>query len=214
MGAKTCLLIYSDGNEVEILQNNPVIDRVRSKQLLKDIFPSQNFKTLDDVNLHYTYPNNNEVYIGYFKGLCIIISKDFAVDHPSHLSQSFLRDDYGSNIHLHVMHSVVDWFAYAYWKNNHLHRALSISPDNGVIEDIGTKVPFETPYWEGQYSVYDSGVDENEQYPLPFHPLELAEEALYHLLGYQLEGPHPSLFNAEEIPLMAFQRQKPWWKLW
>jgi hypothetical protein len=45
------------------------------------------------------------------------------------------------------MHRVLDWFAYATWQEGRLVRSLSVSPDDGVIEDIGTPLPFEQPYW-------------------------------------------------------------------
>ncbi|WP_420719932.1 DUF6928 family protein [Streptomyces sp. NA13] len=35
------------------------------------------------------------------------------------------------------------------WEDGHLLRSLSLSPDSGVIENIGTPLPFEQPYWAG-----------------------------------------------------------------
>jgi hypothetical protein len=49
------------------------------------------------------------------------------------------------------MHSVVDWFAFAVWQDGRLKRSLSLSPDSGVLEDIGAKLPFEEPYWSGKH---------------------------------------------------------------
>jgi hypothetical protein len=44
------------------------------------------------------------------------------------------------------MHSVVDWFAYAQWINGKFVRSPSLSPDNGILEDIGQRLPFEEPF--------------------------------------------------------------------
>ncbi len=83
------------------------------------------------------------------------------------------------------MHSVVDWFAYGVWTpDGTLRRALSVSSDDEVIEDVGERLPFEEPFWAGAHPA----VDDDEEYPLPFHPLELSEAALDHLFGFVFEG--------------------------
>ncbi len=112
------------------------------------------------------------------------------------------------------MHSVVDWFAYAIWTNGKLVRSLSLSPDSGIIEDIGRRQPFEEPYWSGEHPAVDS--DEEEPYPFPFHPLELGEATLKDRFGYQLEGYiDASLLDPESIPLVRYKRcRSPWWKFW
>jgi hypothetical protein len=83
------------------------------------------------------------------------------------------------------MHSVVDWFAFAHWNNGRLVRSLSLSPDSGILEDIGLKLAFEEPYWSGQHP---AGDDEDDEYPLPFHPLDLGEAALSEFFGGQIDG--------------------------
>lgn len=42
--------------------------------------------------------------------------------------------------------SVVDFFAYAQWINCKFVRSLSLSPDSGILEDIGQRLPFEEPF--------------------------------------------------------------------
>lgn len=67
---------------------------------------------------------------------------------------------------LHAMHSVVDWFAYAMWTNGKLVRSLSLSPGSGIPEDIGQRLPFEEPYWSGEFPALDSE-EEKDAYRLP-----------------------------------------------
>ena len=55
-------------------------------------------------------------------------------------------------------------------------RALSLSPDNGITEDIGPPLEFEHLLWPGERPAAAAGADEPTS--LPFHPLELAEAAL------------------------------------
>jgi hypothetical protein len=60
--------------------------------------------------------------------------------------------------------------------------------DSGIIENIGTPLAFEEPYWAGDRpAVIDHGGD--RPYPFPFHPLELGEGALRALFGFASEGP-------------------------
>ena len=51
------------------------------------------------------------------------------------------------------MHSVVDWLAFAKWKNGELVRSLSLSPDSGILEDIGLRLPFEEPFWSSKHQL-------------------------------------------------------------
>jgi hypothetical protein len=111
------------------------------------------------------------------------------------------------------MHSVVDWFAYAQWRNGNLLRSLSLSPDNGILEDIGPRLPFEEPYWSGRHPAVDD--EDEDAYPFPFHPLELGEAALHELFGYQLEGTSgPTLLQPETFTLLRYKRSRSRWKFW
>jgi hypothetical protein len=105
------------------------------------------------------------------------------------------------------MHSVVDWFAYAVWAGDGtLRRSLSLAPDHGIMENIGNPLTFEEPYWAGECPLdIDEEDDDMPPYPFPFHPLELAEDALRVLFGFNYEGVYrdddPDL---EDIVLMGF----------
>ncbi|WP_165425412.1 hypothetical protein [Streptomyces sp. BK022] len=110
-------------------------------------------------------------------------------DRPSELPQHLVAASRGRRLYLHAMHSVVDWLAFAVWDDGKLVRSLSLSPDSGVIEDIGERLPFELPYWEGRHPVEPFPPFEDEEpYPLPFHPLELGERALLEFFGFYVEG--------------------------
>ena len=176
MGAKTWMLAYVNGNVGDILKSHPQLDRDAALALARKLFPSEKLEPLDDGDLCCTCPADDELVVGCFPGLSIIAAKEFGLDNPSTLSSKFLDAGAGSKVFLHAMHSVVDWFAYGVWANGKLQRSLSVSPDNGVIEDIGPRLAFEESYWAGQHAPFDPGEDE-EDYPLPFHPLELGEAA-------------------------------------
>jgi hypothetical protein len=214
MGAKTWMLVFSDGNAKDILKAKPELNRAKSEELAKLLFPSVKLERIEDGDLSFTSPPDDEIYVGCYPGLSIIAAAEFGIDYPSRLPVSFLDKNIGSTIYLHAMHSVVDWFAFAVWENGELKRSLSLSPDSGILEDTGNKLKFEEAYWAGKHPAIDPE-DEEEEYPFPFHPLELGEAALGEFFGYQLEGYiDPSMIEPEEIPLVTFKRRKAKWKFW
>lgn len=208
------MLVCSDSPAKDLLRNKPALDRARTLELAHQMFPNETLVPIEDASLEYTSPPDDELFIGCFNGLTIVAAKEFGIDYPSKLPSRWLEICNKKYSYFHAMHSVVDWFAYATWENSALTRSLSLSPDSGVLEDIGGKLWFEKPYWAGEHPVFEPG--EEEEYPFVFHPLELGEEALASLFGYVLEGfPQPEHIEPSEVPLLAFHRQKQqWWKFW
>ncbi len=217
MGAKTWMLVYADRNARELLAACPKLDRDATFRLAAQLFPEDRLVPLDDVDLSYTSPPDDEIHIGCFPGLSVVAAKEFAIDCPSKLRPNFLAGTGAQFVYLHAMHSVVDWFAFAVWRAGKLERSLSLSPDDGVLEDIGQRMFFEHPYWSGQHPAIDPE-DEDEgdsPYPFPFHPLELGDAALREFFGYQLEGyVDPSLLEPEVVPLARFKRKSSKFKFW
>jgi hypothetical protein len=187
MGAKTWMLVYADSNAREALKARPQLDREATRRLAAALFPKEKLKPLGDGDLSYTCPPGDELHIGCFAGVSVVAAKEFGIDYPSKLAKSFIAAGGRGTIYLHAMSSVVDWFAFALWSNGSLLRSLSLSPDSGILEDIGQRVRFEEPYWSGQHPAIDDE-EEKDPYPFPFHPLELGEAALKELFGYQLEA--------------------------
>jgi hypothetical protein len=212
MGAKTWMLVYCDGSAKDILRSKPELDRAATVALAKKLFPSEKLEPLSDGTLSFTCPPDNELIIGCYPSLSIVAAKEFGIDRPSKLPALFLDPALGHTIYLHAMHSVVDWFAYAVWNDGKLQRSLSLSPDSGVIENLGNRLSFEEPYWSGDHPAVDPE-DEEPACPIPFHPLELGEAALLEFFGYQLEGMvDPSHLEPEEVPLVRYKRSKSWWR--
>ena len=211
MGAKTWMLVFGDGDIAAELNQSPRLDREASVAVATAFFPDEALEPLPDGALDCTNPPDDQVFAARLGGLTVIAAVEFAIDYPSRLPTRFLQAAGTGTVILHAMHSVVDWFAFAVWKNGQLVRSLSAAPDGGVMEDIGERLAFEQPYWEGRHPVDDPEDLEagEEPYPLPFHPLELGEAALRELLGYQLEGRvDPALLDATTIPMLRFQRRK------
>lgn len=212
MGAKTWMLVYSKGNPLEILKANPVLDRAATREFAKRLFSPEKVTHSAERDLSYTCPAKDKLVVGCFPGLVVVAAHEFGINLPSRLPAKFIGACPGYTVYLHAMHSTVDWFAFAIWKDGKLQRSLSLSPDSGILENTGDKLPFEESYWNGEHPAFDSK-EEDDDYPFPFHPLELGEAALLSLFGYQLEGTiDPSHVEPEKIPLMQFNRKKSWWR--
>jgi hypothetical protein len=187
VGAKTSLLVFADGNAIEILRAGPALDRRRARDVAARLYPGRLLTETADSVLDETCNSvEGQVYIGCYSGLSIVCTTEVAVDEPSLLASRILDVMPAREVSVHAMHSGVDWFAYAIWSDGVLRRSLSLSPDSGIIENIGDPLPFEMPYWDGKHPLELDPDD--EPYPLPFHPLEMAEDALRELLGFCREG--------------------------
>ncbi len=205
MGAKTWMLVYADTDARAALTARPKIDRAATLHLAKKLFPGEKLTLVDEGDLFDTAPADEELYLGCFSDVSVIAAREFGIEYPSRLPQAFLDAGGSGKIYLHAMHSVVDWFAFAVWSSGKLIRSLSLSPNHGILEDIGARLPFEEPYWQGKHPVADDG--NQEDYPFAFHPLELGEAALAEFFGYQLEGYDRSArLDPETIPLLIYER--------
>jgi uncharacterized protein DUF6928 len=181
------MVLYADGEIRPVLQAPPPLDREATRVLVERLYPAARLTQTEDGCLGVANPPEGQIYAGCFPGLTIVCSSDVALDHPSQLDARFLAEGGGRTTYLHATHSVVDWFAYGIWAaDGSLQRSLSLAPDDGIMENIGKPLAFEMPYWAGQRPVSDD--DDERRYPLPFHPLELAEDALRTLFGFNYEG--------------------------
>lgn len=218
MGAKTCLLGFSNGDLARELSALPPLDRAASAALAAALFPDDQLEPLPDGTLHHTYPLDGEVLVSRFGASGIAIATDFTVDQPSQLPEAFLRAAGGARtIWLHAMHSVTDWLAFAVWQDGKLVRSLSVAPDSGILEDLGERLPFELPFWRGDHPADDpEDLDAGEEpYPLPFHPLELGEVALREFFGFELEGfIAGERFDPHEVALLRFKRKRSLLRFW
>lgn len=205
MGAKDWMLLYADDDVARILRSQPQLDRTATQAFVERLHPGTRLTPIADACLDYTNPPDSEIYAGVFPGLTVLCSEEAALDRPSTLHRRFLDEAGGRTLYLHASHSVIDWFGYAIWTGNgELTRSLSLRPDDGVIENLGEPLEFERPYWAGERPlVYGR---QKIAYPLPFHPLELAQDALRALFGFQYEGEvYDDDPDLEEITLAAYR---------
>lgn len=201
MGAKTALLAYAAKDSVESLRQAREFDPAATLALVAATHPAWEGTASSDGDLFDgCYPPEGTVYAGSFPGIDILCDLDVMDYLPSEFPVRYLDAAAGRRVILHAMHSVTDTFAFAIWKNGSLVRSLCLSPDDGIVENIGNPLPFEAPYWAGEHPAGD-------RYPLPFHPLELGgEAALREFFGFIIEGRRqPTDIDAESVKLAGFQ---------
>ncbi|MDW6061024.1 hypothetical protein SAZ11_27170 [Streptomyces sp. FXJ1.4098] len=213
MGAKTGLLVFADGDVPNLLRQVGAADLRRTSAMMRRLYPGWTIEESAGSNLcEGVYPPDGTAYAASWPGVEIVCDRHVMIDFPSRLPEHLIAASAGRRLILHAMHSVVDWFAFAVWCDGRLIRSLSLSPDDGVIENIGDPFPFELPYWSGERpaDVVPWPGEEKEPYPLPFHPLDLGEDALRALCGFIQEGcPEPDDVDADGIELHGFRVQDP-----
>ncbi|MET0425557.1 MAG: hypothetical protein ABW046_16940 [Actinoplanes sp.] len=153
-----------------------------------------------------SYPPDNVTYATVLAGAEILCDNRLVLNRPSELPAHLVKLGADRRILMHGMHSGVDWHCFAVWENGTLIRSLSLSPGGGIAENIGEPFAFERSFWAGDHPVDpDPGDEDEELYPLPFHPLDLGEEALRALFGFVLESyPNPDDINADSVRLHGF----------
>ena len=172
MGAKTSFLAIYAGDPRDVLRAPPPLDHEAARRFA-EVLTGGTLESAEDGTLgEGTNPPDGVVFAASYPGLDLLCDGSLALDRPSQLPARYTRG--AGRVVLHAMHSVVDWFAFGVWDGGALVRALSVSPDHGVIEDIGPKLPFEAPYWAGKHPVGDEEEQDaagEDAYLLPFHAL-------------------------------------------
>ncbi|MBF6241035.1 hypothetical protein IU474_28720 [Nocardia otitidiscaviarum] len=210
MGAKTALLAYANSTVVEGLCQPAEVWEAETDRLVGLVHPTGTWTRRAGSTLAATYPGDRVVYAASRPGVEIVCDQSIALSRPSTLAPALIDASHGRNLVLHAMHSTVDWLAFAMWSNGRLVRSLSLAPDHGIIENIGEPMEFEQPYWTGKHLRPTHPDGASTDYPLPFHPSEMGEDALRSLFGFALEGaPHPDDIDPDRISLLGYEIADP-----
>ncbi|TMQ96167.1 hypothetical protein ETD83_21605 [Actinomadura soli] len=211
MGAKTALLAFSDGDIRPARLGATRSDQAETERLVRRIHPGHDVEPAGEGTLWDVNPPDDITYAARLPGVDVFCDWRLVFDRPSELPEHVLRAGAGRRIVMHGMHSVVDWFCFAVWEDGVLIRSLSLSPDAGIEENIGEPFDFERPYWAGEHPVEPiPGWPDEDPYPLPFHPLDLGEDALRALFGFVIEGRlDPDDVETEKVHLHRFKVTDP-----
>jgi hypothetical protein len=149
MGEKTGMPAFGDDIPAR-LRARPTAEVDRTLAFVERLFPGYLIEPVDGRALRYaTYPPDDVVFASSSAGLDIVCDQRFTFDHSSMLADHLRRIGDGRRIATIGTHSVVDWLSYATWSDGALVRSLNLSPDSGIIENVGEPLPFEAPYWAG-----------------------------------------------------------------
>jgi len=209
MGAKTAILAFCDGDLRPILRNAVRSDDGAAEAFVRRVHPGYDVE-LDaesdgeydgeDTLLEGTYPPDDVASVTILPGAEIVCDRRVIFDLPSELPERWRTLGAGRRIIMHGMHSAVDWMCFAVWDDGTLVRSLSLTPE-GILENIGEPFDFERTFWTG---------DHEDVEPLPFHPLDLGEEALRAFFGFTIEGSvNGDDIDAEEVHLHRFRVTDP-----
>jgi len=210
MGAKAWFVAYFDSDPKAVLAGRPQLDPNASRALAERLFPKTGLVQIDDGSLSDLCPRKRHLHVGSFGDLRIVAHQELSSkDKVSQIDRRWFDPSLGRTAYVHATHSVVDWFAFGLWRDGKLVRSLSVTSENGVIEQLGEPLAFEAPYWAGQHSI------EDESYPLPFHPLDLSEASLLEHLGFQFEGRREDwVCDPDSIALAHYTVKRPFWQFW
>ncbi|MFF4341820.1 DUF6928 family protein [Kitasatospora sp. NPDC001540] len=213
MGFRTSLLVYADGEVADCLRGAGTADPGRTTAMLRRLTPGRTLEPTAPVGLWQgTAPAFGDVCAASFPAADLVCDQRLVSEQPSTLPAGLVAASAGRRLVMHAMDSVVDRFAFAVWEDGRLVRSLSLCPDDGFIEDLGERLPFEAPYWEADRNAATVPWPERAEDPaaLPFHALALGVSALRALCGLVLDGPPgPDDVDGTAIGLHGFTARGP-----
>lgn len=165
------------------------------------LFPRSRYESLGQGTLEQDgFPNRGDINVGTFERGTVVATRDAMLFNPTKLSTRYLKAPPSRDVILLAQQSVYDMFAFGHWIDGQLRRSISVNPVGKVWESIGDPEAFEDPFWTRERPV-------GSDYPLPFHPLDMAEAAIRTYLGIYVEGqPAPGLVGPDRIQLELFRR--------
>ncbi|GAA2053953.1 DUF6928 family protein [Williamsia deligens] len=151
----------------------------------------------------------DEIAVGSFGRIAVIVGGPVAVDRPSGLSETVIGVRPARTAHLIVTDLDRSFGAFATWEDGTLRRSFASDPVD-IVENIGLPFVFEREFWAGERPLrYNEGVMPDPQ-ALPFHPTEFADHAASQWVGLRLTQPHPGdPLSPAQIPVSRFAIRPP-----
>lgn len=210
MGAKTGLLMYADGDIPGLLRHAEAPDPDRTSALVRRSYPDAAIERWQGSTLYNgVYPPPGRAYAGSWPGLDVLADRRLMIDSPSQLPEHLVAAGAGRlpRTARHAQRGRLARLRRVGGRppaplpepvprqrrdREHRHPAPLRTALLGLADRPADVIP-----WPGE---------EQDPYPLPFHPLELGEVALRSLCGFIQEGyPEPDDVDAEAISLLGFR---------
>ena len=155
-----------------------------ARRLLSKLFPTVTVASLGAFPLNRSASTGpGEIYVGSFPGLTVVQTPVEAGLRPSETDEKWLRLVEAPTVlaFSHDPESGVSGFAR--WESGKLVRSFA-GADDRIVEDEGMPLPFERPYWAGEFPLTEHADD---PLALPFAPEALLHAAHRDWLGFDLE---------------------------
>ena len=202
MGWSVALACSTAGGAAEAFRPGLTQDPGAAAALARRLYPDYTVVETGDTVLDFAlWPYEDELFVGaYGEALVVCDRRLFRVDDQARgLADEIARAVPGGSCGVLVLHSVVSGCWFRWYEDNRPQRDVFVTADDGVVVDLGDRLPAERPFWAG----IDAGAPD---VPLPFdyeeYGLALAREYLF---GQGIAERGPDGFLALELPLRRFK---------
>lgn len=202
MGWSVALACASIGEPVHTFCNGLTPDPDAAAALARRLYPDATVAESGDTVLDFAlWPYEGELFVGaYGRALVVCDRRLFCIDDGARrLADQIAAALPGATCGVLVLHSVMSGCWFRWYEHNRLRRDVFVTAEDGVVVDVGGRLPAEVPFWKA----IDEGAAD---VPLPFdyeeYGLELARA---HLFGRRITERGTDGFLALELPLRRFK---------
>lgn len=196
------LACSTSGKPARAFQPGLVLDSDAAVALARRLYPGRSVIEAGDTVLDFAlWPYEDEFFVGAYGDALIVCDRRlFCVDDQARtLADDIARALPGGSCGVLVLHSVVSGCWFRWYDHDRPRRDVFVTADDGVVVDLGDRLPAETPFWKA----IDDGAPD---VPLPFdyeeYGLALARE---HLFGRDIAQRGTDGFLPLELPLRRFK---------
>lgn len=157
-----------------------------ARRLLSRLFPTTTVASLGSFPLNRSASTGpGEIYIGSYPGVTVVQTPVEGPVRPSTTDPTWLRLVEAPTVlaFCHDPESGVSGFAR--WESGRLTRSFA-GADDRIAEDEGIPLPFERPYWAGEFPL-ENAEDIPPALALPFSPSVLLHAAHRDWMGFDLD---------------------------
>jgi hypothetical protein len=170
--------------------------------LARRLYPGSTVVETGDTILDFAlWPYEDELFVGaYGDALAVCDRRLFGVDDQARtLADEIARALPGGSCGVLVLHSVVSGCWFRWYEGDCARRDVFVTADDGVVVDLGDRLPAEEPFWAG---IDDGAAD----VPLPFDYEEYGMALARHqLFGREITERGADGFLPLELPLRRFK---------
>ncbi|MDL4777291.1 MULTISPECIES: DUF6928 family protein [Thermomonosporaceae] len=202
MAWSVALACASVGGPGEVFRPGLEPDPAAATALARGLYPAATLTETGDTVLDFAlWPYEDELFVGAFdRALLLCDRRLFHLDDDARrIADTAAGALPGASCGVLVLHSVLPGCWFRWYESGELRREVFVTADDGVVVDLGARLPVERPFWRA----IDEGTAD---VPLPFDPeefgLALAEA---HMFGRGIAHRGADGFLPLELPLRRFR---------